>query len=131
MKDFRAIREEVLFGLGWEQETFDELIASLQCRFSHDDPDFMDCFWASCDHTDHFGCRCVDCSEENAPVYYHESGTYDYAQEETTALGQEDQWERKSSMRDVETKEDLSYEDCIFILDAEIIRLSERLAPIE
>ena len=78
MKDFRAIREEVLFGLGWDPETFNELIASPHCRYNHGDPKLMDCFEARCDHTDHFGCRCVECSEENAPICYHGSNAYYY-----------------------------------------------------
>ena len=125
-----------------DSETFDKLIASPQCRYDHDDPEFLDCFQARCDHIDHFGCRCVECSDENAPIFYHGSeDIYYYAQEETTAPYSESQEydsagelpppERMRDFRDIETNEVLSYYECISRLDARVTRMEERLSPIE
>ena len=69
-----------------DSETFDKLIASPQCRYDHDDPRFMDCFEARCDHIDHFGCRCAECNEEHATAFYSESPReYDSAIEESSS----------------------------------------------
>ena len=75
MRDFSALREAVARKGFSDIDTrnVDEFLDRYPCRYDHDDPEFLDCFWTSCEHLVDFGCRCVECNEIHAPALYSES----------------------------------------------------------
>ena len=74
MRDTEKIRELVARqGYVYPDKRIEQVLASSQCRYNHEDPELLDCYWTSCIHWEDFGCRCVDCHEDIAPALYSES----------------------------------------------------------